>query len=82
MAKGAEVLEMLIPAGGWFITGNEYEGIQFLECEPITKEQFMAGFATVDAFQLAVEQAILTAKASRDAKLAKMGFTAAEIENW
>jgi len=34
------------------------------------------------AVRLAAEQAIIAAKASRDAKLAKMGFTAAEIENW
>jgi len=34
------------------------------------------------ADQLAAEQEVLAAKASRDAKLAKMGFTAAEIENW
>jgi len=37
MAKGFEVLSMLIPNGGWVISGNEYEGIEFLECEPITK---------------------------------------------
>ena len=39
MATGIEVLGMLLPDGGWIITGNDYEGIQFLECEPITKKQ-------------------------------------------
>ena len=37
---------------------------------------------TAAAVELAAGQAIIAAKASRDAKLAKMGFTAAEIENW
>lgn len=29
MAKGGEVLSMLLPNGGWYISGNDYEGIQF-----------------------------------------------------
>jgi hypothetical protein len=37
MAKCYEVLSMLIPNGGYVQVGEEYEGIQFLECEPITK---------------------------------------------
>jgi hypothetical protein len=37
---------------------------------------------TVKAVQLAAEQSVTDAKASRDAKLAKMGFTLEEIENW
>ena len=40
MARGYEVLSMLIPQGGWELTGDTYEGIQFLECEPITKKEF------------------------------------------
>jgi hypothetical protein len=51
MATGADVLKMLIPEGGWVIYGNDYEGIQFLECEAITKEQFEAGFAQFDAWK-------------------------------
>ena len=38
MATEIEVLEMLIPNGGWVITGNDYDGIEFLECEPIQKK--------------------------------------------
>ena len=77
MAKGDEVLSLLIPNGGWIITGEEYEGIQFLECEPITKAQFEAGFAQYDAWK--AEQ---DAKAAADkaALLAKLGITANEAK--
>ena len=75
MVTGSNILEMLIPNGGWVITGNDYEGIQFLECEPITKAQFEAGFAQYDAWK--AEQ---SAKAEIDkaALLAKLGITADE----
>ena len=39
-------------------------------------------FANTKVEEAKAEQAMDNAKASRDAKLAKMGFTAAEIENW
>lgn len=38
--------------------------------------------ATAQAEKVAAEQVVTDAKASRDAKLAKMGFSLAEIENW
>ena len=77
MAQGCDVLEMLLPNGGWYISGDEYEGIQFLECEPITKAQFEAGFAQYDAWK--AEQ---NAKATADkaALLAKLGITADEAK--
>jgi hypothetical protein len=77
MARGNQVLGMLIPQGGWIIVGNDYEGITFLECEPITKAQFEAGFAQYDAWK--AEQ---DAKAAADkaALLAKLGITADEAK--
>jgi hypothetical protein len=60
MATGSDVLAMLIPTGGWVITGDKYEGIQFLECAPITKEAFTAGFAAYDAFKAAQDARVLT----------------------
>ena len=72
MATGAEVLTMLIPNGGWIITGNEYQGIQFLECEPITKAQFEAGFAQYDAWKAEQDA---KAEADKAALLAKLGIT-------
>ena len=86
---GVDVITMLIPTGGWGISGDDFEGIQFISCVPITKAQFEQGkldypsyIADQESAQAAAEQAITDAKASRDAKLAKMGFTQAEIENW
>jgi len=37
MATIHEVLGFLIPNGGYVSVGENYEGITFLECEPITK---------------------------------------------
>jgi len=45
MARGYEVMQMLRPNGGWIMNGEDYEGITFLECEPISKADFEAGFA-------------------------------------
>ena len=75
MATGAEVLAMLIPTGGWVITGNNYEGIQFLECAPITKGQFEAGFAQCDLMQKSQNTKIANDKA---ALLERLGITADE----
>ena len=75
MAKGYEVLNYLIPDGGWYISGDDFAGIQFLECTPITKAAFEAGFAKVDALQVKE-----TAKTQSDkaALLVKLGITADE----
>ena len=77
MATGAEVLGMLIPSGGWVITGDDFAGIQFIEATPISEKQFTDGFAQFDAWQ--VEQ---NAKAATDkaALLAKLGITADEAK--
>jgi len=77
MANTSQVLGMLIPDGGYVAVGDEYEGITFLDCEPITKAQFEAGFAQYDAWKAEQE-----AKASSDkaALLAKLGITADEAK--
>jgi len=80
MAKGNEVLNMLIPQGGWIIVGNDYEGITFLECEPITKAQFEAGFAQYDAWNAQQETQAAAAKATAEAKLAALGLTADDLK--
>jgi len=76
MAKPREVLEMLIPNGGWAISGDEYEGIQFLECEPITKAEFEAGFAQYDAWKAEQDAAKAAKKA---ALLDRLGLTQEEF---
>ena len=76
ITTGADVLEMLLPNGGWVIAGDEYEGIQFLECEPITKAQFKTGFAQYDAWKANKE----IAKQSAQTKLAALGLTADDLK--
>lgn len=75
MPKASEVLEMLIPNGGWISVGQEYEGIQFLECEPITKEEFEAGFDKYDNWKI---QQNLAAQAQKQEILDRIGLTEAE----
>ena len=64
MAKNREVLEMLIPNGGYIYTGETYEGIEFIECEPITKKQWQEGFAQYDAWKAEQDAAQAAAKAA------------------
>jgi hypothetical protein len=75
MATTQQVLSMLIPNGGYVAYGNDYEGIQFLECEPITKAQFEAGFAQYDAWKAEHDAQATAAKADL---LTKLGITAEE----
>ena len=75
MATSVQVLEMLIPAGGWILVGDDYEGIEFLECNPITKKEFQDGFDAYDAWKTKVDAEKATAKA---ALLKRLGITADE----
>ncbi len=77
MAKGSEVLSMLIPQGGWVIVGNDYEGITFLECDSITKAQFEAGFDQYDAWKTQQEA---TKAAEKQALLNRLGITEEEAK--
>jgi hypothetical protein len=79
MAKGVEVLTMLIPTGGWVISGDSYEGIQFIDCASITKKQFEDGFAKYDAWKAEQDQLQATAKATAQAKLAALGLTVEDL---
>jgi hypothetical protein len=80
MATSAQVLGMLIPDGGYVAVGEDYEGITFLECEPITKAQFTAGFAQYDAWKAQQEAKAAADKASAQAKLAALGLTADDLK--
>jgi len=76
MATGAEVLRMLMPQGGYYIAGDEYENIKFIECEPITKAEFETGFAQYDAWKAEQDAAKAQAKA---ALLERLGLTQEEF---
>ncbi len=80
MATATNVLEMLIPNGGWVINGEEYKSIQFLECEPITKQQYEAGFAQYDAWKAQQDAEAAAKKAAAEAKLAALGLTADDLK--
>ena len=75
MATGGQVLSYLIPNGGWVIYGDDYETIKFLECEPITKAEFEAGFAQYDSWK--TEQDAIKA-AAKLAVLERLGISQAE----
>lgn len=80
MATGAEVLEMLIPNGGWVISGDTFEGIQFIEATPITKAQFETGFNQFDTWKAQQDAAADAAKESAQAKLAALGLTTDDLK--
>jgi len=64
MAKGYEVLRMLIPAGGWAIQGNDFDSIVYDDgVNAVTKEQFDAGFEQYDAWKAEQDSVKEAAKA-------------------
>ena len=77
MATGGDVLAMLCPNTEWVIRGGDFDSIEWIKGEKITKAQFEAGFAQYDAWK--AEQ---DAKAAADkaALLAKLGITADEAK--
>ncbi len=76
MAKGYEVLEMLIPSGGWVIYGDDFDSIVYDEgVTPITKKQFDDGFKAYDAYKAKQDA---DKAAARQAILARLGITAEE----
>ena len=77
MAKSYEVLNMLIPNGGYSAIGHDYEGIKFIDCEPITKKQYTDGFAQFDAWQA---QQNADKELAKSALLAKLGITEDEAK--
>ena len=75
MAESYQVLNMLIPNGGWVQSGDDYEGIDFIDCEPITKKEYTDGFAQYDAWKIKQDADKSKAKAEL---LVKLGITAEE----
>lgn len=76
MAKGYEVLEMLLPQGGWIFTEGDFDNIVWVDDRPrCTKEEFLNGFAVYDAWKAHEEASKAEAKA---ALLERLGITADE----
>lgn len=74
MAKHYEVLGFLRPNGGYVQVGEEYEGIEFLECEPFTKGEYEAAFDLVDEVKAKSVAEAAAKKAAAQAKLAALGL--------
>jgi hypothetical protein len=77
MADSGDVLAMLIPQGGYILVGDDYDGIQFLECEPITKAEFEEGFTKYDSWKAEQDA---TKTAAKTALLARLGITEEEAQ--
>ena len=69
MATATEIMEMLRPLGGWSVSGENFDGINCFDCEPVSKSQFDAGLAQYDAWKTEQEAA---KQAKRTAALAKL----------
>jgi len=80
MTRGSDVLAMLRPDGGWIIRDNDFDQIQWVNCEPLTKAEFEAGFAKYDAFIAKQEADALAAKEAAQAKLAALGLTTDDLK--
>ena len=80
MATATDVLELLLPNGGWVMYGETFEGIQFIEATPITKAEFEAGFAQYDAYKAKQDAQMAADKASATAKLEALGLTADDLK--
>lgn len=76
MAKAVDILEYLIPAGGWTIVGDDFDSITYDEgVTPVTKKQFddAAKVVTERKASDAAERA-----AAKAALLERLGITADE----
>ena len=77
MATGAEVLAMLRPNGGWVIRGDDFSGIDWVSCEPLTEKEFEDGFNQYDTFKAQKDQQKATAKSLL---LERLGITEDEAK--
>ena len=81
MAIGSDVLKYLRPEGGWVITGDDFDSIRYDEGTiPITRAEFNAGFAQVDAWKAQQEAEAAAKKAAAEAKLTALGLTADDLK--
>jgi hypothetical protein len=77
MANGSDVLMMLCPTTEWVISGDDFDSIQWIKGDQITKAEFEAGFAQYDAWKAEQDS---KAEADKSALLAKLGITADEAK--
>jgi hypothetical protein len=80
MATGSEVLSMLCPNTEWVIYENDFDSIQWIKGEKITKAQFDAGFADYDAWKAQQDAATTAAKLAAEAKLEALGLSTDDLK--
>ena len=80
MATGGDVLTMLCPDKEWVIYGDDFDSINWIKGEPITKAQFTAGFAQYDAWKAQQDSQAIAKKEAAQAKLAALGLTADDLK--
>jgi hypothetical protein len=80
MATGGDVLSMLCPEKEWVIYGDDYEAIQWIKGEPISKAEFEAGFSQYDAWKTEQDAQVLANKTLATAKLEALGLTADDLK--
>jgi hypothetical protein len=80
MAHGGNVLSMLMPTANFSIEGDDYDSIVWIDCEPITKAEFEAGFAQYDSWKAKKDADALKAKSAAEAKLASLGLTKDDLK--
>lgn len=81
MAKGSDVLRLLVPQGGWVITGDDFDSIRWDEgVTPVTKKEFEEGFAKADKWLADRDAETAAKKATAEAKLAALGLTADDLK--
>jgi len=80
MATATEVLQMLRPQGGWIMHDNDYDKIQWVECEPVSRKDFEDGFAAYDGWVAAKEQEEADKRAAAEAKLQVLGLTIEDLK--
>ena len=74
---GGDIMDYLRPNGGWYMVGDDYEGITIVDCEPVTKAEFDKALA--DYPKLLADKAA-EAATDKAALLAKLGITADEAK--
>lgn len=78
MANANQVLEMLLPLGGWILTGDDFDNIIWVDDRPrCTKQEFLDGFDKYDTF---IAEQNAKKEAEKLAVLTRLGITADEAK--
>ena len=73
-------MDLLRPNGGWIMIGDDWEGIEFVDCQPVTKAEFEKALA--DHPKAVADKAAkeVAAKEAAQAKLAALGLTTDDLK--